>query len=69
LVFSRPGERSCRNKAPLINNKGLSHIAFHVNDVEETVKRLITKGGKKYGELIVILSPARLNGVRAGVIL
>jgi predicted enzyme related to lactoylglutathione lyase len=38
--------------APLINRTGFSHIAFHVSDVEKTMKRLIAGGGEKYGELV-----------------
>ena len=41
-----------RPDAPLINDQGFSHIAFHVSDVDETMNRLIARGGKKYGELI-----------------
>lgn len=35
-----------------INAFGFGHIAFHVTDVEETIERIIEKGGAKYGELI-----------------
>lgn len=35
-----------------INKYGFGHIAFHVTDVEETVEKLITEGGSKYGELV-----------------
>jgi predicted enzyme related to lactoylglutathione lyase len=41
-----------RTNDPLINDHGFSHIAFHVRDVEEILKRLIARGGEKYGELI-----------------
>ncbi len=34
-----------------INDFGFSHIAFHVDNVEDTIERLIAKGGTKYGEL------------------
>jgi predicted enzyme related to lactoylglutathione lyase len=37
---------------PHINDKGFSHIAFHVTDVDETLKKLLSKGGKKYGETV-----------------
>jgi len=45
-------ETSLKTDAPLINDLGFSHIAFHVSHVEETINRLIDKGGAKYGELI-----------------
>jgi predicted enzyme related to lactoylglutathione lyase len=45
-------EISKRPDAPLINDQGFSHIAFHVSDVDETMNRLIARGGAKYGELI-----------------
>ncbi|MBN2522795.1 MAG: VOC family protein [Bacteroidales bacterium] len=37
---------------PLIHHKGYGHIAFHVTNVDETLKKLLVKGGQKYGELI-----------------
>lgn len=40
------------NKKPLINDPGFSHIAFHVNDVEEVLQNVIENGGEPYGELI-----------------
>lgn len=33
------------------NRKGFGHIAFHVDDVEETARTVIAKGGKTIGEL------------------
>lgn len=45
--------KSSKSKVfPLINNYGFGHIAFHVTNVEETIDRIITKGGSKYGDLI-----------------
>jgi catechol 2,3-dioxygenase-like lactoylglutathione lyase family enzyme len=38
--------------APLINDQGFGHIAFHVSNVEETINKLVAGGGVKYGELI-----------------
>jgi predicted enzyme related to lactoylglutathione lyase len=35
-----------------INDFGFGHIAFHTNNVEETIDRIIAEGGSKYGELI-----------------
>jgi predicted enzyme related to lactoylglutathione lyase len=37
---------------PMINNFGFSHIAFHVSDIEDTLKKVIVNGGEKYGELV-----------------
>ncbi|MDP4224690.1 MAG: VOC family protein [Bacteroidota bacterium] len=34
-----------------INNYGFGHLAFHVSDVEDTVRKIISHGGGKYGEL------------------
>ncbi|MFN8256460.1 MAG: VOC family protein [Bacteroidales bacterium] len=36
----------------LINIPGFSHLAFHVNDVEAVVNKVIENGGSKYGELV-----------------
>ena len=41
-----------RENDPLVNEQGFGHIAFHVDDVEETLNKLIANGGDKYGELI-----------------
>jgi predicted enzyme related to lactoylglutathione lyase len=35
-----------------VNDFGFGHIAFHTNNVEETIDRIIAEGGSKYGELI-----------------
>ncbi|NLI93951.1 MAG: VOC family protein [Peptococcaceae bacterium] len=35
-----------------INNQGLGHLAFHVDQVEEAVNKLIQHGGKVLGEII-----------------
>ncbi len=43
---------STLDKKPLINDPGFSHIAFHVNDIEEILQKLISNGGEPYGELI-----------------
>jgi catechol 2,3-dioxygenase-like lactoylglutathione lyase family enzyme len=45
-------EMNEKSGAPLINDQGFGHIAFHVSDVEDTLKRLIANGGEKYGEMI-----------------
>jgi predicted enzyme related to lactoylglutathione lyase len=41
-----------QNNLPRINDPGFSHIAFHVNNVKETLQKLITHEGELYGELI-----------------
>lgn len=38
--------------SPRINDRGFSHIAFHVTEVNEVLNRLIAAGGSKYGELV-----------------
>lgn len=46
-------EQNFENReTPLINNPGFSHIAFHVDNVEEIVKNVIDNGGFLYGELV-----------------
>jgi predicted enzyme related to lactoylglutathione lyase len=39
-------------KCSKINRKGFGHIAFHVDDVEAVVEKLLQHGGKMYGEII-----------------
>ncbi|MDP4091983.1 MAG: VOC family protein [Bacillota bacterium] len=41
-----------RSSEPSINMQGFGHIAFHVDDVEEILKTLITHGGKHFGEVV-----------------
>ena len=43
---------SVKENLPSINDKGFGHIAFHVSDVEATLKKLLANGGQKYGELV-----------------
>ena len=35
-----------------VNNIGLGHLAFHVDNVEETIKDVMRHGGKQYGEIV-----------------
>jgi predicted enzyme related to lactoylglutathione lyase len=42
---------------PLINRHGFSHIAFHVENVETTLKRIVKNGCSRYGELITTEIP------------
>jgi predicted enzyme related to lactoylglutathione lyase len=39
-------------KKQTINDFGYAHIAFHVSNVDETIKKIIDHGGAKYGEII-----------------
>ncbi len=39
------------NLPPAANRRGFGHIAFHVDDVEETARTVIAKGGKAIGEI------------------
>ena len=38
--------------APAINRRGLAHLAFEVDDVEETLALLLEHGGSQLGELV-----------------
>jgi predicted enzyme related to lactoylglutathione lyase len=46
--YNKPGSAG----PSLINRPGFGHIAFHVSNVEETMKKLISFGGKSYGEVV-----------------
>ncbi len=41
-----------RDKHPQVNAQGFGHIAFHVENVEELLDKLIKNGGSKYGDLV-----------------
>lgn len=41
-----------RENQPEINYPGFAHIAFHTDQVDELLHRLIENGGEKYGELV-----------------
>lgn len=41
-----------RDETPHINQQGLSHLAFHVDSVPETLEKLIAHGGYQVGELV-----------------
>lgn len=41
-----------RNKEEQINHQGFGHIAFHVDDVEAVLDKVIENGGKLFGEVI-----------------
>lgn len=40
------------NKEAIINRCGLGHLAFEVDDVEETLRELLQAGGSQYGEVV-----------------
>lgn len=37
---------------PLVNRFGIAHLAFEVDDVEETLKNLLEEGGSQIGEVV-----------------
>lgn len=39
------------NFPPQANRKGLGHIAFHVDDVREIHKKVLSHGGNELGEI------------------
>jgi predicted enzyme related to lactoylglutathione lyase len=41
-----------RDKHPLVNAQGFGHIAFHVDNVEAVLEKLLSNGGSKYGEMV-----------------
>lgn len=41
-------EDSCRS----INKCGIAHLAFEVDDVEETLQLLLRKGGSQIGQVV-----------------
>ena len=46
-----------------INRPGIAHIAFEVDDVEVTLKEIITAGGSTVGELVTAAYPNNLEAV------
>ena len=44
-------ERIERNYPPKANRKGFGHLAFHVDNVEEIKKKVISYGGGSLGEI------------------
>jgi len=41
----------------LVNLVGLSHIAFEVEDMVETLRKVLSEGGSALGELVRVVSP------------
>ena len=50
-IFSYSDNKAV-NKEVQVNNYGFAHIAFHVEDVDESLDRLLKYGGSKYGQLV-----------------
>lgn len=48
-------QKTGRDKMPEINIPGFAHIAFHADNVEEILNKLIENGGEKYGELVTTI--------------
>jgi predicted enzyme related to lactoylglutathione lyase len=46
-----------RNGDPSISMQGFGHIAFHVDEVNAVLERLIAHGGKLFGEVVHKLYP------------
>ncbi len=44
--------QSVASSAKAINREGISHLAFRVDDVEDTCKKIMDAGGKSVGELV-----------------
>lgn len=50
-IFSYTDNKAV-NKEAQVNNYGFAHIAFHVDDVNDSLDRLLRYGGSKYGQLV-----------------
>lgn len=50
-IFSYEGQDT-EEKESAIHDYGFAHIAFHTDNVDETLERLLAHGGKKYGQLV-----------------
>lgn len=48
---------------PKINRCGLAHLAFEVDDVEETLRRVLENGGGQIGELVTAEYPGGKRAV------
>jgi predicted enzyme related to lactoylglutathione lyase len=47
--YDVPGEQGV---LPMVNSSGFRHIAFHVENMEETRSMIIAHGGQAYGEMV-----------------
>jgi len=59
-IFSYSREEQGNSK--LINNHGFGHLAFEVDDVRETMQKIIDAGGGQVGELVESLYPGNIRG-------
>lgn len=62
-IFSYPDFMEEKDKK--INSCGFAHIAFEVEDVEETLKKVLKAGGGQVGDLV---STAYANGKKLTVV-
>ena len=46
-----------------VRRPGIAHIAFEVDDVEATLKEIISAGGSSIGELVTAIYPDGLEAV------
>lgn len=46
-----------------INRPGIAHIAFEVDDVEATLKEIISAGGSSIGKLVTAAYPDGLEAI------
>jgi predicted enzyme related to lactoylglutathione lyase len=58
-IFSYSQEECGNSK--LINNRGLGHLAFEVDDVRETLKEIIAEGGGQVGDVVEAAYPDNLK--------
>lgn len=54
-IFSYSKEEDQNSK--LINNLGFAHLAFEVDDVRETLKKIIEEGGGQVGDVVDAMYP------------
>jgi predicted enzyme related to lactoylglutathione lyase len=50
-IFTYQPERPCQDQLA-INQQGLGHLAFHVDDVDAVLAAVIAHGGKQLGDVI-----------------
>lgn len=49
-IFSYDEVVSC--ESPLVNRCGIAHLAFEVDNVEDTLNKLLIEGGSQLGEVV-----------------
>lgn len=45
-------DQMTEGNCPLVNRCGIAHLAFEVDDVQETLKQLLAEGGSRIGEVV-----------------